>query len=122
MSDLKQRLNAPRVVTTQPSPDYSKLEQWRQDLLHAAEFLEIYGWCQGRMGDLSGRVCAYGAIKEASGSDYFREPLYKFATHLGLLYRAGDIRSMAGEVARWNDVPTRTKQEVLNALREAARS
>jgi hypothetical protein len=87
------------------------------DVLHrAADLLEEFGWCQGRMGSKQeGMFCISGAVNEAVrelGYNYTRlpsDPLYVSGT-----------RFFGGNGPRWNDEAGRTKEEVVSALRSAA--
>lgn len=66
--------------------------------MRPSELIEKYGWIQGRYGGPSSGFCASGAILYAGWSwgPTFRE----------------------GGVAAWNDDPHRTKEEVINELKE----
>lgn len=44
-------------------------EQWRCNLLKAADILEQEGWRRGALGHCGGPKCMFGAIVAASGSD-----------------------------------------------------
>ena len=80
-------------------------------LLKAAEYIEEHGWCQHAFGEPDGRVCLEGAINRTAynGSE-----------------RDAAVRRMIGHLngqtpAFWNDMRGRTKEEVIAALREAAK-
>lgn len=81
-------------------------------LLDAADYIEKHGWCQGEVFGPDDAVCAIGAIMAT-------------ATNLGILDRAAGLLARyldigIDRVARWNDDPSRTKDQVISALREAA--
>jgi hypothetical protein len=83
-------------------------------LNRAADLLEEFGWCQGRAGSKAeGTMCLDRAIGEAEKD-------------LGiLLARARTTLSEHIGIPLpfiWNDTPGRTKEEVVRALREAARN
>jgi hypothetical protein len=92
-----------------------ELEPWRQWLLTAAEMIARYGHCKHAMYHEDGRMCLYGALQKA-------QPLFSNAS----IYRITDALSKvthvtsAHDLIAWNDRPERTKEEVINALREAA--
>ena len=89
----------------------------------AAEVLEIRGWTQNTYEDAEGQVCAVGAIRVVawghsrwSGTgaiDYQVAGMAQAAmsAHLG-------VRDLAIE---WNDSPERTKEEVIDAFKHAAK-
>jgi hypothetical protein len=83
-------------------------------LTRAADLIDERGHCKGRNEDSDGRLCVYGAMREAS--DAFVDAEYafglaaaRFSQHIGY-----DL------VALWNDDELRTEEEVLDALRGAA--
>ena len=78
-----------------------------QALLKAADFIEEYGWCQGRVEESDGRVCMLGAISYVTDG-HWNSPYKKIASLLGV----------PGSV--WNDRPERTAEEVTAFLRHAA--
>jgi hypothetical protein len=98
-------------VSTETKP----LEPWQQLLLRAAEVIERDGWIQGHAFQHDG-VCMVGAIARAGrGQQWPAGTQYqKMLTAL--------FPSTGGNMVRWNDTPGRTKQQVIDALRKAARS
>lgn len=84
-----------------------QLEPWRQVLLNAANQLESKGWCQNMVRDKEGRMCAVGAI--ANQSALYGEAILVLQKFVG------------GSVVSWNNAPTRTKEEVVTAMRTCAR-
>lgn len=92
------------------------------DTLRAAvELLEIYGWCQGSLGNTSIGFCAVGAINAASRG-LAHSPLDKQQRHgkaCERLFSAINGHTHRYGVASWNDDPDRTKDEVLEAFRRA---
>lgn len=81
----------------------------------AADIIEKEGWIQNGFGHSRLGYCAVGAIARAEGFDFptfaFEEPSEKaLRSYLGVEW-----------VPSWNDDPARTKQEVLDALRGAAK-
>lgn len=103
-----------------------------KDILNkAADWLEENAWCQNslcRRGGISfnrivpdaERCCLNGAIYMASGLDLGRTKKNQIAA----ISQAFDLveKSLGTRnPARWNDTKGRTKQEVIAALRKAAK-
>ena len=93
----------------------------------AADHIVTHGWYQGYFWPNDGHelgyppyvdgdpCCALGAIAVVEEMDQvlvYSEPMRFVGEHLGL---------KPAEVADWNDMPYRTKEEVLAALRGAAK-
>lgn len=78
----------------------------------AADYIEQHGWCQESMDGTS--RCLSMAMSEVAPSD----ALWKSAFEA--VERAVGIRGVS--LICWNDHPGRTKQEVLDALRAAAKA
>lgn len=79
-------------------------------LLAAADYIEAHGWCQGRVEDDAGNVCAIGGIDKACNGYWIRaNTRERFRSYLG-----------RGLISNWNNAPGRTKEEVVHALRSAA--
>jgi hypothetical protein len=93
-----------------------KLEPWRQQLLDAADYMEQHGHCKRTMQDYRGRVCLYGAIHAIIG----REILPVAATAAVSRYLGFMIPSRTANML-WNDASERTQDEVVAALRGAAK-
>jgi hypothetical protein len=87
------------------------VEPWRKVLLDAAALLERDGWC-----DLNGDHgrCVGQSIWHTVGSLEQSEAEDRFLKYLGL--RA------PREMFDWNDAPGRTASEVIQALRDCAKS
>ncbi len=84
-----------------------RLEPWRQRLLNAANYIEACGWCQYQSSN-GDKVCASMAITcgEWNGD---------------VLRATEEFRRVIGKnIPVWNDMPGRTKEEVIAALRKAA--
>jgi hypothetical protein len=76
----------------------------------AADIIERDGWCQGAL-ERDGAVCAIGALTMAMRPTVARDRAF-----------AALARRLGGDsVARWNDAPERTKQEVLDLFRTSGR-
>ena len=125
-------------------PQVKETEMWRQQLLDAADRLEVNGWCKGMMYDHRGRSCALGALwltlrrhdcrDDNSFPDvvgvtvYMPRPLVELAArvecYLARTYKGHKHLHLTPgfNIARWNDAKHRTKKQVLRALREAARA
>lgn len=87
----------------------------------AANYIEEHGWQQGHAGVPGGPRCLAGAIHSAIGV----EPV-----HHGLVdLLPKEFRSALNAVGKqtqtspvlWNDLPGRTKEQVIDALRAAAK-
>lgn len=107
-----------------------------QILLDAADYLVEHGWFQGGMFDWGGlealdnnpAACALGAVQQVrrEGGTF---PLPVDSACPARTRLAETVRRIAPPVngdseisiiAEWNDAPDRTKEEVVDALREAA--
>jgi len=87
----------------------------------AADVIERDGWHQGHYYIPGEGVCAIGAFAQATG---LRHPDIEdrgFGPRRALAGHLGFDPDYAGPIIRWNDAPERTKQEVLDALRKAAK-
>jgi hypothetical protein len=93
-----------------PADKPVELDETGKVLMRAAEIVRERGWCQLDYEDDQGRVCAAGALYAASGDEW--------------PYVAMGRRRLAASLGRavetWNDVPGRTKEEVIEALERAA--
>jgi hypothetical protein len=83
----------------------------------AADYIEKHGWVQGAAFDdylhRTPAACAYGALSQVAADGQGR-----------VLYAAQrDLEVFVGTrwIGEWNDDPARTKQEVLDAFRAAAK-
>lgn len=92
-------------VETKPDPVAAILQK-------AADMIDRRGWCQGMGMDGMGRVCAVRAIGTVAGDNvvFASDALRRLEDHLNIRF-----------VSLWNDVKGRTKDEVVAALRAAAR-
>lgn len=82
-------------------------------LVRAAAIVDR-GWCQGRLRDGLGNVCAQGALLEASGRLDGFSPLFMEAMRR-LIRGVGHH-----DITAWNDFPGRRREEVSAAMRKAA--
>src|SRR5882672_8217887 len=103
---------------------------WKQPEVNTAEpdeigkiYLEMIdtinerGWCQGHLIDINGSVCAAGAYSETQILSTDNDISIWKASHKAwqtLVHSVGD------SVAEWNDVPGRTKEQVIEKLKELA--
>lgn len=96
------------------------LDPISRSLLEAADFIEKYGHCKNTLLDFEGRVCLFGAIHLVTGEwrNHFPEHSKRLAQHLGIRFRG--FSSARNELVDWNNHPSRTADEVISALREAA--
>lgn len=112
-------VKTPTVVPVEP-------EQKPEDVLElAASILEREGWIQG-YAHRDGRYCAWGAITVAAGGRYDSVDDFRLleAPSEGLVQHAAILLETYlndREIATWNDESGRTKQEVVDALRLAAK-
>lgn len=107
-----------------PVPETRPVDEIGERLLKAAQIIRERGWCQGSLHLPSGEVCAVGAIEAACEddglSDIQMEAQSRLTDHV---YGQPAIRDdKLVYVARWNDYPGRTAEEVIRALEMAARS
>jgi putative intracellular protease/amidase len=86
----------------------------------AADVIAERGHCKGDYEGPDGSVCAIGALLVAIAGGP-ADPLNarQFHTYMSARDWASDV--VGNAVARWNDAPERTADEVIAALREAAR-
>lgn len=80
----------------------------------AADYIKEYGWCQGCLTNGQGNVCALGAISHCGFSGR------PGATVAYSVAAQALHRYLKQNIAAWNDNPERTKEEVIEALRNAA--
>lgn len=104
-------------------PAKQQLSEADQLLLKAADYLENNNWIQKqllRKNDPT-RVCAVGAMYAATGAhhkDWELIPLVFDARQVMSKYLTWKGERPIIEV--WNDMPGRTKRDVIKAMREAA--
>jgi hypothetical protein len=82
----------------------------------AADLIEEYGWVQGKYGDEEIGFCAMGAVymyvaAAGNATDDGSVAVNRLAVSLGY-----------NSVAYWNDNIAQSKEEVITALRKAARA
>ena len=91
-------------------------------LINAAKYIEKHGWCQGHYRGNNGTVCVMGAIDTVTRRrDDCVEP-YLGARDLLLNYLNDGQRYQWKSLPQWNDSAYRTKEQVLQAMREAAKA
>ena len=95
--------------------DLSPLDEASKLLLKAADLIEERGWCQNTYTSPKGRLCILGALKTAQGVEFVGE---SNPTVLQASKRFGAV--VGGRTYQWNDVPGRTKEEVVAKLRAVA--
>jgi hypothetical protein len=79
----------------------------------AADYIRTHGWAQWQFKTCDGHVCALGAIYEVVGG-YGDDRLAFDAAEDAL------IRTVGQTIGEWNDAPSRTADEVMDTLMEAA--
>lgn len=85
-----------------------------QILLKMADYIEKHGWCQGRLENPCGAVCARGALFKVTTN-----PVYQ-NVEARLSKCVGGERDPVNNVVNWNNAPERTKEEVVAMMRHAA--
>lgn len=86
----------------------------------AATLIEQYGWAQGTMGSRTTGFCMFGAL-EAVWYPADREyPRFAWDVLQHMRERVGKVLPVNVGIVEWNDDPTRTKEQVILALRSAA--
>lgn len=98
------------------------LDEVSKGLLKAAEYIEEHGWCQRMTFNERGESCLSFALDKAFGIDTsFDEYRLKVEARNRLMKPILEV--MTENVAciiNWNDAKGRTKEEVINLLREVA--
>lgn len=79
------------------------------------ERLETYGWTRHSFGNPEGATCAEGAFRYVRGTPETYSPAYNAARS------ALTVAMGVGSIPRWNDMPWRTKGQVIRKLRRTAR-
>ncbi len=88
-----------------------ELDEAGKILRSAADYIEKHGWWQGCRGSHPhGKTCLMMSIWAIDS--YAIEAADRVTHYLGFENRA--------EAVQWNDAPERTKEQVVEALREAA--
>lgn len=95
-------------------PTEVELDEADQHLLQAADYINQYGWCQGTFKNEQGQVCIVGALGAVTQQ-------YK-SIHIYSQMRLKITKLIGCGATIWNDVPGRTKDEVVAMLRKAAYS
>lgn len=89
-------------------------------LCKAVAIIEDKGWCQHKLQDPQGRVCAYGAVAKALDLPIERNvklPSVSAEYYLVADYIEEYVRVHLGKpLGRWNDAPGRTKEDVVELL------
>jgi hypothetical protein len=94
-----------------------KHEQWQIDLLKAARFIRENGLQKNHLEGPDG-YCLLGAITAAACSlDDYKAATKAVIERVRMCF---DGSHSAGILARWNDRPERTAQEVIDLLERAA--
>lgn len=105
------------------APETKPLTEVQRVLLRAADELERRGHCKGVLFGPRGEVCLRGAIMAALGlnshADYWDRHML-MAPHFNAADEAV-ANYLKCDVVDWNNAPGRTKEEVVAALRSAAR-
>jgi hypothetical protein len=78
-------------------------------LLKAADLLAERGWTQGVLEDYEGRMCAAGAVYNVTCNS--SAALELLQAHIGF----------SDNIAAWNDAPGRTAEDVILAMKRAAK-
>lgn len=94
-------------------------EQVKQDAAKAAAYIRENGWCQRHL-FLGTKCCTVGAVWKGSMYEGQTEDQH-FARDYGLFMAVRDELN-GPAVAKWNDEPGRTKEEVLAVFDRIANS
>jgi hypothetical protein len=89
--------------------DKTELDTAGQQLLQIADYIEEHDWCQGAYRSSGGQVCILGAARELFSDHDQTQGMLKLFEHLGNM-----------NVDEWNDEEGRTKEQVIDKLREVA--
>lgn len=93
---------------------------WRKVLLEAAERIERQGWCQYQFCDQRGRMCVSGAIYQIVRLPRYHGWFLDGFTDTARLAQRIMEENLQCSMAEWNDEEGRTKQQVVDKLREVA--
>lgn len=88
-------------------------------LLDAARYVESRGWCQHAMQSRDGRVCIFGALRAVCTYDDQVQAEIVRRLRKAVGFKRRDQHD--GAIAKWNDTKGRTKEQVIGALKRAAR-
>ena len=93
---------------------------WWRDVIwaleRAADYILVHGLAKGWLQNKHGSYCALGAVTAVTARSPF------FISEFAMYTLSQHLLSMGHEsVPEWNDHPDRTKEEVAQALREAAK-
>ena len=93
---------------------------WWRDVIwaleRAADYILVHGLAKGWFQNEHGSYCALGAINEVTARGY------SFISEFAMYTLSQHLLSMGYKsVPEWNDHPDRTKEEVVQALRGAAK-
>ncbi len=91
----------------------------KQTLAKARDYMQKHGFCKGTLADISGRVCALGAISAViHGNPYSMAASQDFNRALVALKAAVGVQ----DIPRWNNHRRRTKQQVLAGFDKAIKA
>ncbi len=99
-------------------------EMTARTLERAARLIDELGWCQGEQTEPDGGICAATALMRAAqieASEYGDVLDIYELSRMALGFSTGDVTVGLFCLASWNDQPGRTRQEVVDRLRGAAR-
>lgn len=94
-----------------------KINSVSDALFAVAHRLQTYGWARGNYGDKNGPNCIMGAVWYADVKPGYHSAVIHAINDVFGPMKLGRGRS----VVTWNDEPGRTKDDVINALLDAAR-
>lgn len=103
--------------TARTADEHDALEPWRKAYWLAADDLDANGWLQGFWGDKDGPHCLLGVISKYAPMGKWQDLLRGLASQIGV-----KDDGSGSLLIKWNNDPVRTKDEVVSALRSAARS
>jgi hypothetical protein len=105
------------MYVEEKKPGETEIDEAGKILLDTADYIERHGWCQNVYQNGLGNVCIMGALSRIVHRPVqlpegrIMEILPRLTKYLGVT-----------RVDSWNDAPGRTKEQVVDALRGAARA
>jgi hypothetical protein len=95
-------------------------------LVKALDVINTRGWCQYRLRDEAGRVCAQGAVLEAMGLQALfnlcgpRRELFDGAIRVLGHHTGADCWDNLGAITTYNNAPERTIEDIKTLFEKAA--
>jgi hypothetical protein len=90
----------------------SELNLVGRTIYEAANYMDEHGQCKGILWTNDGRVCLLGAVAKVCDNYELKEQCWA-----ALHKHSGES---VGQLAKWNNAPERTKDEVVSRLKDIA--